>query len=1027
MARILVNDNSSAALDLKDNLQTMGHQIVYTDFHGAEAVRKAEELDADLFLMNIKPENLINFQMGNKRRIEGNKTIFNSNVPIVPIINLNEIIQSDCSPLKHLLANAPHGYLLKAEEYDLDQLKFTIDLAIYKQTIAHTNNKDNTGNNTTSIDLKENIDLKRCNPPNSLNDELFKSFYDEIPLPYQSLNEEGHFIEVNQVWLDTLGYSREEVIGKWFGEFLAPDYVEQFKICFPIFLSSGEFQGVELEMVRKDGSTINVSYEGKVGYDADGEFKKTQCIFKDITLSKRTEEALKESEEKFRTFIQQSLDGIVLLDEEGHVIEWNKGHEKITGIKKDEAIGKLFWEIKYQLTPPERQTLNRLQHIMKLQLEALKTGEAPFLSKIHETDMIRPDGEIRYVEQLAFPIKTSTGYRIGYVTRDITHRKQMEEALDKRIVALSRPLDNTKEIKFQDLFNLKDIQETQDLFSEATGVSSIIIKPDGTPITRPSKFCRLFDIVGKLEENTENPFKFDSLMSQNQFEGPIIKKCLNGSLWEAGANINVGGKHIANWLIGHVRDESASDEDQMRIYAQKIGVNPEEYIKAFLEIPEMSKNQFRKIAQVLFAFANQLSSLAYQNVQQTRFISERQQAEENLQKSLHEKETLNRVITQLVGTSKTSEIYHIIGETIKELLPSSYVIISEITPDEKNIHVAECFGFEKYLNELENILEIDLFKIKFPVDNLSQNRMGDYFSDHLTESTEEVYNLAFRKISPKVFRMIERVLDIGKVYNMGFYCNNHHYGGLSIFLPQEQLMKHERTIETIVNQASMALQRSFAEKAIKESLDEKEVLLREIHHRVKNNMQIISSLLSLQSQHVEGEETLDVLKESQGRVRSMAMIHEKLYQSPNFTKIDFKDYIEKLASNLIYTYKVQARDIRQVFDVKDVEMNIDTAIPCGLIINELITNSLKYAFPQSSNTNGFIKIELNQIEDRFKLVISDNGVGLPSHIQPENTETLGLQLVNNLVNQLEGTIKIDRTHGTKFTIIFTELNYKERI
>ena len=1023
MARILVNDNSSAAWKLKDNLQIMGHQIIYTDFHGEKAAQKAEELRVDLFLMNIPSDNFL--QMESKNRI--NETILNSNTPIIPVIDLTEIMQSDYSPLKQVLASSPHGYLLKHdfEDYDLDQLKFTIEMAIYKQGLITENN---TTDNSAELDLnKDNSHLNKDNhrDDSSLTDELLKNFYDEIPLPYQSLNENGCFIEVNQAWLDTMGYSSEEVIGKWFGEFLAPDYVEMFEKEFPIFLSTGKFHSIELEMLKKDNSTINVFYEGKVEYHADGKFKKTQCIFKDITLSKKTEEALKESEEKFRTFIQQSLDGIVLLDEKGHVIEWNKGYEQISGIKKEKVLGKLFWEIKYQLTPPGRQTLNRLQHIMKLQLEALKTGEAPFLSKIHETEMIRPDGEIRYVEQLAFPIKTSTGYRIGYVTRDITQRKHMEEALEKRIVALSRPLDNAQEIKFQDLFNLKDIQEIQDLFAEATGVASIITKPDGTPITRPSKFCGLFDIMGNLEDDQNNPFKFDSLMGQNPFESPIIKKCLNGSLWEAGANINVGGKHIANWLIGHVRDESSPDEGQMRIYAQQIGVNPEEYIQAFLEIPIMPKNQFRKISQVLFAFANQLSSLAYQNIQQTRFISERQQAEENLQKSLHEKETLNRVITQLVGTSKTSEIYHIMGEAIKELLPHSYVIISGMTHDEKNIQIVESFGFEKYLDEIRNILEIDLFKTKFPV---TFNGINNYFSGHLTESTEEVYNLAFRKMSPKTFRMIERVLNIGQVYNMGFYCNSHHYGGLSIALPKDLSLEHEETIETIVNQASMALQRSFAEKAIKESLDEKEVLLREIHHRVKNNMQIINSLLSLQSQHVEGEETMDVLKESQGRVRSMAMIHEKLYQSPNLTKIDFKDYIEKLASNLIYNYQVETRNIEQIFEFKDVEMNIDTAIPCGLIINELVTNSLKYAFPQSeSNGNGIIKIELNQVEDQFKLVISDNGVGMPSHIKPENTETLGLQLVNSLVDQLEGTLEIDRQQGTKFTIIFSELNYKERI
>ena len=193
-------------------------------------------------------------------------------------------------------------------------------------------------------------------------------------------------------------------------------------------------------------------------------------------------------------------------------------------------------------------------------------------------------------------------------------------------------------------------------------------------------------------------------------------------------------------------------------------------------------------------------------------------------------------------------------------------------------------------------------------------------------------------------------------------------------------------------------------------------------------MQIISSLLNLQKQYVNDEEAVNVLKESQNRVKSMAMIHEKLYQSPNLTRVDFKDYIEKLASNLIYTYKIENRDIEQVFEVKDVEMNIDTAIPCGLIINELITNSLKYAFPPSfQNKKGVIKIKLVQTGNLFQLEISDNGVGLPADIEPENAETLGLQLVHTLVNQLDGSLKIDRIRGTKFTITFQELNYKERI
>lgn len=1009
MARILVNSNRSEALDLENNLKSMGHQVLYTNFNDSRAVEMAGELGVDLFFMHIPSGNL-DFQKednasNNNLKLDENwSNIFNSNIPVIPVIDTSE--KFDYYSAEKILSTSPHGYLLKQDitPYNIEKLKFTIDMLMCKQS-RHNNEK--------------NHDLSKKSFSND--EEIFRTLYNKVPLPYQSLDEEGYFLEVNQVWLNTMGYSREEVIGKWFGNFLAPDCGTNFKKNFPRFLAAGEIHGVEFQMVKKDGTTIHVSYEGKIEYNDQGMFKKTHCVFKDITLGKQTEEALTESEEKFRTFIQQSLDGIILLDEQGRIIEWNKGNEIITGIKKDEVIGKLFWDVKYRLTPLPRRTPQRLEHIKKLQLQALKTGKAPFLSQIHETEMIRPDGKIRYVEQLAFPIKSSGGYRIGYVTRDVTQRKQMEEALDKRIVALSRPLDNPEGIRFQDLFSLKDIQEIQDLFAEANGVASIITRPDGTPITQPSNFCRLCTLIRNTRKGKDNCYKSNS--QWQNCEDQIIRKCLSGGLWEARASISIGGKHIANWLIGQVRNHDPN-EDKIRAYAQKIGINPDECVEAFYEVPYMSPDQFRKVSRVLSAFANQLSSLAYQNVQQTRFITEREKAEKALQQSLREKEMMNQVVTQLVGASNTREIYHIIGETIKELLPDSYVIISGITADKKNIQIMEGFGFEEHLGELEEIIGIHPFKIKVPVNNIS-DEMDDYFNDNLEESGG-IYNLAFKRISLEESDRIERLLDVGKVYNMGFYWNGQNYGGLSIVLPKDHPMKHGRTIETIVSQASIALQRSFAEKAIKESLDEKEILLREIHHRVKNNMQIISSLLNLQSQHVEEAETLDILKESQGRVRSMAMIHEKLYQSPNFTKIDFKDYIEKLVSSLIYTYKVQKQDIKQVLEVRDVEMNIDTAIPCGLIINELVTNSLKYAFP-TPDSEGIIQIELNQIEDQFKLIISDNGVGLPLDIQIEKSETLGLQLVNNLVKQLEGTLQIHRGNGTKFTIIFTELNYKERI
>lgn len=218
-------------------------------------------------------------------------------------------------------------------------------------------------------------------------------------------------------------------------------------------------------------------------------------------------------------------------------------------------------------------------------------------------------------------------------------------------------------------------------------------------------------------------------------------------------------------------------------------------------------------------------------------------------------------------------------------------------------------------------------------------------------------------------------------------------------------------------------ERKIAEDKIKVSLHEKEVLLREIHHRVKNNLQIISSLLNLQSRGIDNEEVQEVFKESQARVKSMAMVHEKLYQSQNLSRIQFKDYILSLVNNLLQTYLRDPSGIQLKTDIDDVYIDINTAVPSGLIINEIISNSLKYAF---DDDRGEIKISLRKDDDEIVLKISDNGKGFSKDFDFRTTETLGLQLVNSLVQQLDGKIEIDNTRGVGFKISFKELEYENR-
>ena len=217
----------------------------------------------------------------------------------------------------------------------------------------------------------------------------------------------------------------------------------------------------------------------------------------------------------------------------------------------------------------------------------------------------------------------------------------------------------------------------------------------------------------------------------------------------------------------------------------------------------------------------------------------------------------------------------------------------------------------------------------------------------------------------------------------------------------------------------MALYKHKAEQQIRASLQEKEVLLREVNHRARNNLQLVSSLLRHQSATIEDEQALQAFRQSQDRVRSIALVHEQPDQARNWSGIDFAGYIRSLTDTLFLSFGADSDVIRLQIDAEDVPMGVDNGIACALIINELVSNSLKHAFP--GGREGEIRIELRSEEDQFVLMVSDNGVGFPEDSDLRTTETLGLELVHTLVDQLEGTIELDRSGGSVFKITFGSL------
>lgn len=478
----------------------------------------------------------------------------------------------------------------------------------------------------------------------------------------------------------------------------------------------------------------------------------------DITDKKRSRIALRESERKFRSIVEQSYNGITLSDEEGKIIEWNNAQERITGLKRNEVIGQYLWDMSFNMAPERLRTPAAYEHLKASTLNILKTGEVPWHNNIMEREIIKSDGTQRFVETLVFTIKTDKGFMACSIASDITERKKAEKALRASEESLRRTFDQSP-------------------------IGAAIVSMNHRFLRVNKELCR---ITGYSEEELLS-LKFEDITFPEDLEYDIKQAKLLKS----------------------------GEIDQY----------------------QRDKRYIRKDGEVIWV----------------------------------------RISVRMVKDVSGNPLY---------------------------------------------------------------------------------------------------------------------------FLPM---------IEDINERKKM-------ENKIRASLKEKEMLLREIHHRVKNNMQIINSLLSLQAEYVKDDGSIELFRDTQNRVKSMAMIHEKLYQSESLARINFAEYIHSLIFEILSSYKLDSDRIEIKIDVEDIFFGIDTAIPLALITNELIINSLKHAFP--NGRKGKINILIQPYNEKIRMIIADDGIGFPEDIDFKNTETLGLQLINNLTTQLDGEIELRKDGGTEFRIIF---------
>jgi len=391
-----------------------------------------------------------------------------------------------------------------------------------------------------------------------------------------------------------------------------------------------------------------------------------------------------------------------------------------------------------------------------------------------------------------------------------------------------------------------------------------------------------------------------------------------------------------------------------------------------------------------------------------------------IERELREAKIRNERKQAISALRESEQKYH----TLFDQSPVGVFIVN------KNLIITECNKrtTDIFLTPIEEIIGLDLKKIndKSLISLIKKAFKGESSQQDIhykaTDGTDKIWLYCF--VSP-LRNSNNEVTDAMAVLEDITERKNAEQGiqKLNINLENRVKLRTHELSNINLKLISEINQRKDVEKKLKLSLKEKEILLKEVHHRVKNNLQLISSMLSLQIDSVEDEMILHLFEDSQRRIQSIAMVHEHLYSSEDLEHIDFSEYIKLLVENLCSSFQIYPGLIETSLNLKQINLDIDKAIPCSLIINELVSNSLKHAFPDISKSDkapknkNIIDIKACHLKNsNIQIIISDNGIGFPKNIDYKNTNTLGLQLVCSLVDQLKGSIKLSSKAGTKFTI-----------
>ncbi len=848
------------------------------------------------------------------------------------------------------------------------------------------------------------------------------------------IDNEDKTIYVNKKMTEMLGYGQEEMIGRSGWDFTD----EEDKAVSRLNMEKRQ-QGIdeshEFKFRRKDGSPLWTLVNTKSFFDKDGKFTGSMGMLTDITKRKEVEEALIKRENEFRTLAENSPDVIARFDRQNRHIYANPAVVECYGRSPEELIGKTHSELGMD---PEQVKFWEEHHQKVFATGKTETMEFQYLS---------PQGKKYYFNTRIVPeFVGGEVTSVLAISRDITDIKEAEARLKETLDNLEKLVEE-RTSQLEETYN--SLKESEKRLAEAQRMAHIgnwewDIATGETHWSQ--EMCRIFgcnpqEIVPAYNEllNYVHP-------GDRDYVANAVKKGLKGEQIVIDFRVILADGEERTI---HIQTETIFDE--MNIPVRVKGTvqditefrKAEEKIQSLANIVESSNDAIitesldgiitswnRGAEQVYGYSAEEILGKPISIlepgilVEETKKLAELVKQGEKVQQ--YETLRLRKDGTKINVSMTLSPVFDIDGK-----LTAISVIYRDITKrkeaeekllesEEKYRNIVETANEGIYIIDDEGIITYVNKKMTDMLGYNPEEGIGRSIWDFISEEDKNIVKQNMEK----------RRQGINESYELKLICKDGSF--LWALVNAKSLFDKDGKFMGTMSMLTDITERKKTEKAMANLEIARK---KEIHHRIKNNLQVISSLLDLQAEKfnnrecVKDSEILTAFRESQDRVISMALIHEELYKGEGTDTLDFSTYLRKLAENLFQTYRYSDKNIHLSMDLEENALfNMDTAVPLGIIVNELVSNSLKHAFP--GRNRGEIRIKLRREENgehkkegnkstSFTLTVSDNGVGIPEKPDLENPDSLGIQLITTLVDQLDGKLQLKRNNGTEFAIRFT--------